>query len=162
LLGGSGTPTVTGSTIAMTGASKTIDGGGKFLNNLTISNDTTLQNTDLTATGTLQIDAAKTYTINTSRFMWVRSAGTLTLNGILAGAGTLGYQPSTTFPTSGTINSRLLMDATLNNQTLSARTYGGEVELYNNSASAIRTITLGTAGSQTLTFSSNFLVDAAN
>jgi uncharacterized protein (UPF0333 family) len=39
--------------------------------------------------------------------------------------------------------------------TVPARTYGGVVEFYNNTATNY-TVTLGTAASQTLTFSSNF------
>ena len=146
------------STVAMTGTTKTIDGGGKTLSGLTISGDTTLQNTDLTVSGTLQVDNTKTLTINVSRLL-THSGATLTLNGTIAGAGTYVYQSATAFPTTGTINSILRMDATSNNQTLSARTYGGEVDGYSNSSSAARTITLA---SGTLTFSSNFYLVAAN
>ncbi|MBI4426671.1 MAG: helix-turn-helix domain-containing protein [Candidatus Kerfeldbacteria bacterium] len=152
LLAGTGTPTVTGSTVVMTGTTKTIDGGGKTLSNLTISGDTTLQNTDLTVSGTLQIDSLKTLTINASRLL-THSGATLTLNGTIAGAGTYVYQSATTFPTSGTISSRLRMDATNNAQTMSARTYGGLVEVYNNNSTTDRTVTIGTGASQTLTFS---------
>ncbi len=147
------------STVVMTGSTKTIDGGGKTLSALTISDDTTLQNTDLTVSGTLQIDSPKTLTINVNRTL-THSGATLTLNGTITGSGTYVYQSSTTFPTSGTISSHLRFDATNNNQTASARTYGGQVEFYNNSASTLRTVTLGTAGSQTLTFSSHFYLNA--
>ncbi len=165
LMGGTGTPTVTGSTITLTGTSNTIDGGGKTLNNLTINPATagtiTLQNTDLTVSGTLVVETGDTLSLNASRTL-THSGATLTLNGTVSGAGQLTYQSSTAFPTAGTISSILRMDATNNDQTLSARTYGGAVEAYNNHATLARIVTLGTGASQTLTFSSNLTLNAAN
>lgn len=153
VLAGSGTPTVTGSTISMTGAGTTITGGGKTLNNLTIdpsSGTITLQSFDLTVSGTLNIAANDTLSIADSINL-VHSGATLTLNSgsVISGAGKLIYRSSSAFPTAGTISSILRFDTLNNNQTMSARAYGGQIEIYNNTASS-RTVTMA-AGTHSMT-----------
>lgn len=161
VLGGSGTITAGTSTIDMTGASKTIDGGGKALNNLTITNSTTLQNTPLTVGGILNVANTKTLTLSANLALSGNSGTTLNLNstGSVIGAGTLIYRNSvTTVTTSGTISSVFRFDLQNGNMFVPDRgttDFGGVVEAYNSSG-ATRTLTLGTAGSQTLTFASSF------
>jgi len=161
LLGGAGTPVVTGSTIFMTGSSKTIDGGGKTVSNLTIGAGTTLQNTDLTVSGTLTIAASQTLTLNTGLFLthtgatltWGNSASTID------GAGTLRFTDASGGPdTGGTITATTRYDATNGNiasTTFDARTYSGVLELYNNSATN-RTITAASGTYTTSGASSHF------
>lgn len=167
-LAGSGTPTVTGSTIAMTGAGKTIDGGGKTLANLTISNTSgtiSLQNTDLTVSSLLTVSGGGgSLTVNSGRTLTLsgNSGTTLTLTGTLNGPGRLTYQNSaTTFPTGGTLaTTPIVRFDTLNgNMVVPARTDYGALEAFGDSANA-RTVTLGTAGSQTITLSSYLYVTA--
>ncbi|MFH0952466.1 MAG: right-handed parallel beta-helix repeat-containing protein [Patescibacteria group bacterium] len=114
------------------------DGGGGSLqvdveDNVTVDNDLTI--TD----GTLNIQSGMTLT---------HDGATLTLNDIITGAGRLTYTSSTNFPTTGTISSILRYDVTDNAQNMTNRTYGGNVEVYNNSAST-RTVT-GLAGTITI------------
>lgn len=149
LLGGAGTPTVTSSTIDMTGSGKTITGGNKTLNNLTLSDNTTLQTSDLTVSGTLTVAIGKTLTINASRTLthsgstlsWGDSASTI------AGPGTLGFTSTSGGPgTSGTISAITRFNASggdIASTTLDARTYDGRVEFYSNSATN-RTATFAT------------------
>jgi hypothetical protein len=161
-LGSSNTITPGSSTIVMSGSAKTIDGGGKTIAGLTISGNTTVSNSAILMSGATSVQDGITLSIDSGRSATVRTTGSLTLNstGTISGAGTFVYQPSTTFPTGGTISSILRMDATNNNQTMSARTYGGGVEIYNNSATTGTTVTLGTASSQTLNFSSYVYLNA--
>lgn len=165
LLGGSGTPVVTGSTIQMTGTTKYIDGGNKTLNNLTISGTATLQNTDLTVSGTLQVDASKQISIN-SGINLTHSGTTLTLNGTITGAGTLIIKDTSGGPgaaVGSTLSSVVRFDATAGNiasTTLDARTYGGAVEFYSNAAgSPTRTFTFPTG---TFAFSDAVSTNRAN
>lgn len=161
LLGGSGTPTVTGSTISISGSGKTIDGGGKTLNNLTLDGGgtTTLQNTDLTVSGTLNVTTNDTLSINASRTL-THSGGTFTFpdTATISGAGTFTFTDASPGPgTTGTLSSVVRFDATggtVATTTVDARTYGGAVEFYSNVA-AVRAINFA-AG--TYTFSSTFSV----
>ncbi|MFA6511982.1 MAG: right-handed parallel beta-helix repeat-containing protein [Patescibacteria group bacterium] len=113
------------------------DAGGSLqvdaVNSFEVSNNLTITN------GTLNIASGQTVTHN---------GATLTLSDIISGAGRLTYTSATAFPATGTISSILRFDATGGNQTMSARTYGGNVEVYNNSAST-RTVTAA-AGTETL------------
>lgn len=160
-----GSVTAGSTTVTMAGTAGTIVGGGTSLNNLTIdptsTGTTTLNTSDVTVAGTLTVATGDTLSLSASRTL-THSGATLTLNGTISGAGTIIYQSATAFPTGGTISSILRMDATNNNQSLGARTYGGVVTLYSNSSAADRTITLGTGASQTLTFSSDFNPNANN
>lgn len=166
VLGGAGTPTVAGATIALTGTGKTIDGGGKTLNNLTISGTATLQNTDLAVSGALAVSDAQSLTVNAGRTLTLsaNSGTSINLNttGTVNGPGRLTYQNSaTTFTTGGTLAATLItrFDTVNGNMVIPARTDYGVIEAYGGSANA-RTVTLGDAGSQTITASSHFYVIA--
>lgn len=158
VLAGAGSPVTTGATILMTGASKTIDGGGKSINSLNASStgSITLQNTDLTVSGPLFIAPATTLSLGASRLL--TNQGLLALNGTMSGTGTLVYATSTAFPTTGTISAPLRMDATNSAETLSARTYGGSVEIYNNGGTN-RTVAMN-AG--TYSFSSDLTMNVGS
>ncbi|MBI4033921.1 MAG: hypothetical protein HY378_00015 [Candidatus Brennerbacteria bacterium] len=159
VLGGAGALSAGATTLTITGTSNTIDGGGKTLNNLTIDPSSagtiTLQNTDLTVSGTLNVASGDTLSLASGRTL-THTGSTLTLSGTISGAGKLIYQSATAFPTGGTISSALRFDATNNNQTMGARTYGGAVELYNNGGTN-RTVTMA-AGTHAL--SSNLDLNA--
>lgn len=146
-----GTITAGTSTVTMTGTSNTITGGSQTLNNLTIDPSSagtiTLQTTGMTVSGTLNVATGDTLTITTVTL--THSGTTLTLSGTISGTGRLIYKSSTAFPTGGTISSILRFDATNNNQTMSARTYGGNVEIVNTHASLARTVTMA-AGTHTI------------
>ncbi|MFH0853356.1 MAG: hypothetical protein V1853_03025 [bacterium] len=164
----SGTVTAGSSTVSMTGLSSYITGGGQTLNNLTIdpasAGTISLQTSDMTIAGTLNVAADDSLIIETDRTL-THSGATLTLNGTIdntAGSGTLVYQSSTAFPTTGTMSADLRMDSTSNDQALGARTYVEDVEIYNNSGVSARTVTLGTAGSQAITVSGELSMNAAN
>lgn len=154
LAGGTITPGT--STITMTGTSNTITGGSQSLNNLTINPSSagtiTLQTSDLNVGGTLNISASDALTIN-SGITLKHTGTTLTLTGTINGPGRLTYLSSTTFPTTGTLASGLIlrMDVTSNSQVLSLRTDYLNVEVYSeHDLGGTRTVTLGTAGSQTI------------
>ncbi|MDP3964815.1 MAG: hypothetical protein Q8Q20_04150 [bacterium] len=172
-VGGNYTLTTSGSLTPNT-ATLTLNGtGGKNINttkthyNLTINpasaatvnmvtNDFTVSNTLSVASGdTLSLGSGRTLTLS------LASGTSLTLDGTISDTGTLIYQSSTAFPTSGTFSAGLRLDTTASNRSLPARTFGGIVEIYSNSAST-RTVTLGTAGSQTITIGSHLHANAAN
>jgi hypothetical protein len=115
---------------------------------------------DITVATKLDMTNGNSLSIETGRKITLLPAATLTLVGTISGAGTLVYQSTTAFPTGGVISSLLRMDATNNDQSMNARTYGGQVEIYNNSSSTNRTVTLASASAYT--FSSNLYLNAAN
>lgn len=158
-----GTVTAGTSTVVMSGTAVTIVGGGNTLYNLTIDalfgGATTLQTSDLTVSGTLDVGSNDQLVIDTGRTL-THSGSTLTLSGIISGAGLLIYTSTTAFPTTGTFSANLRFDATSNNQTMSARTYGGYVELYNNAPFGGTTSVTGGSGS--IIVSDNFTLNAAN
>jgi len=144
-----GTFTADTSTLTMMGISQTLD--ASTFNNLTInpsaagtitaSGSFTVSGTLTMTTGTLSIPSGATITHSGATFTF--TAGTI------SGAGTLKETGSGfTFPTGGTISSILTMDTTNGNQTLSARTYGGAVNIDNSGATNGRTVSLG-AGAHT-------------
>ncbi|MFC1687057.1 beta strand repeat-containing protein [Patescibacteria group bacterium] len=164
VLAGAGTPEVAGSTIAMTGTSKTIDGGGKTLNNLTISGTATLQNTDLTVSGGLTVDDTKTLTIDAARSLtWTGSSFSLgsTGTGTIDGStGTLIVDSSTTIPTNGTLDCDVRFDASNGNTAVmpartGANNYGGDVAVWNTSGASARTVTMGTSADQEIDIGGN-------
>ena len=84
----------------------------------------------------------------------INSTGVFSGDGTVSGAGTLTYKGTTAFPTTGTVSSIARFDATDNALSITGtRSFGGAVQFYNNSAST-RSITMGTAGSQTFIFNS--------
>ncbi|PIY96729.1 MAG: hypothetical protein COY66_03235 [Candidatus Kerfeldbacteria bacterium CG_4_10_14_0_8_um_filter_42_10] len=161
----SATLTAGESTIKMTGTANGIIGGGESIYNLTIDPATagtiTLETSDLTVTNNLIVESDDSLAIDADR-MLTHSGAALTLSGTISGAGTLSYQSASAFPTEGIISAQLRFDSTNNDQIVSARTYGGEVEFYNNHAASSRNITLGTGAGQTLDFSGAFYLNAAN
>ncbi len=137
-----GTFTAGTSTLTMTGISKILDASS--FNNLTInsggtvtaSGSFTVSGTLVMTTGTLSIPSGATMTHSGATFTF--TAGTI------SGLGTLKETASGfTFPTGGTISSILTMDTSAGNQTLSARTYGGAVNIDNSGATNGRTVSLG-------------------
>ncbi len=166
----SGTITAGTSTVSMTGSGKTLTGGSNTLNNLTLDGNgtTTLSTSGLTVSDTLNVTASDTFTISSGLTITLskNTATSLTLSGTINGPGRLTYQNSATdFPTGGTLAATLIVrfDTVNGAMNIPARTDYGAIEAYGGSANA-RTVTLGTAGSQTITTSSYFYViaDAAS
>ena len=142
-----GTFTAGTSTLTMTGVSKTLD--ASTFNNLTINSSGTVTTSgSFTVSGTLT-STAGVLSIPSGATL-THSGATLTLSGTISGAGTLKETGSGfTFPTGGTISCILTMDTSAGNQTLSARTYGGAVNIDNSGATNGRTVTLGNGGAHT-------------
>jgi hypothetical protein len=103
-----------------------------------------IQTDNIAIANTLDVDAGDTLDILSGRVATLNktSGSTLTLDGTINGSGRLDYKTSTAFPTTGTIDSNLRFDSSSNNQTMSARTYGGNVEVFNSGALSNRTVTL--------------------
>jgi len=146
------------STVAMTGASKTIDSAGKSLYGFSVSGTDSPTASDLTVTGPVDISDSGTLTIGSGRTL-THSGSSFTLNstGTITGIGTLTFISGSSGPgTGGTISIITRFDATsgdIASTTFDARTYGGIVEPYNNSATN-RTITFA-SGTYTLSGSSS-------
>ena len=134
-------------TVTMTGTNGTIVGGGATLNNLTIdpatTGATTLDTSDLTVSGTVNVATDDTFNIGSGRTL-VHTGSTLTLNGTLSGPGRYTYRSSTAFPTSGSLSGSLILrfDTTSTNQTMSNRTDYQLVEIDNSGATNGRTVTM--------------------
>ncbi len=160
-------------TLIMNGTGKNLKLNGKTVTtSLQISGTITLTSTDgiIGTSGSLTVDSNKTLTIDSSRTLSVNaiSGTTITLNGTINGSGTLSYKSSAAFPTAGAITANLRMDMSSSDQTLSARTspngYGGNVEIYCSTVIdpvPNRTITLGTAVSQTIDITGSLSINAA-
>ena len=106
------------------------------------------------------MNTGNTVSIASSKTLTSGTAGTVTINGTgtISGSGTLTVQNSN-LGTGGTLSSLVRFDATSGNINEPARTYGGAVEVYNNSSSSARTVTML---SGTHTFSSTLSLNAAN
>lgn len=107
------------------------------------SNDPIVMNSFLISVtfGGITIDAGRTITID--------DGATLSFAGaVIDGNGTLVYQPAAAFPSSGALYATLRFDSTqVALQTMSARAYNGNVEIYgNNTSNTVR----GEAGSYTI------------
>lgn len=143
----------------------TIESGSDAYNNVTFSgaaagNGTwTVQTDDMNIIGTVDVDTGDTLSIGSGKTVtWTGT--TFTLDGTISGAGRLTFDSTTTVPTTGTLSSILRLDGTNGNTTvMPVRTYGGDVEIYNNSAVSARTITPA-AGTHTV--SGSLIVQAAN
>ena len=160
-----GTITATGSTVTMAGDATAITGGDATLDNLTIdpagSGLVDLTTSQLNVGGALSIAVNDTFRVgNTVQLL---STGSLTLTGTILGygSGVFIYNPITTFPTTGTLSGSsgsltLRFDAAAGDINIPERQYpaglGMIIEFYNTSASS-RTITIGTATSQSFDFS---------
>ncbi len=162
--------TVSAGSLTMNGAGKNLTGGSATLANLTISNGSgtiTLTGSDLTVSTVLAISANANLTLASGRVLTLSrnnasASFTLPTNATLTGPGTLVYQNFTAdnggtyFPTTGTLASNpIIRFDTLNgNLHVPARTDYGSIEAYGDAGiSAARTVTLGTASSQTITTS---------
>lgn len=155
MTGGDVTPGT--STVVMAGAGKTITApaAGDSLYQLTIDPQTAGTVTlsagggNLILTNPMTVASGDTFSIGSGRtFTYIHSSN-ISLGGTISGAGTLIFTNTAGGPSSaGTLSSQVRFDATDGNVgagTVDARTYGGAVEFYENSASA-RTITFPTSG----------------
>jgi len=122
----------------------------------------TLSSSDPTVNDTLTVASGDTLSLSSSRTLTLGSGSTFTLSGTVSGLGKITYTSGNNFPTTGTLSVPITFDTTNGNLVISNRTYGGAVELYTNSSSTSRTVTFGTAASQTITFSDNLSLNAAN
>ena len=111
--------------------SKSINAQGAQFYDLTIDGTASTTGSDFGVTNTFTVNSEKMLTINSSRFASSSPSGTVTLNGAIDGAGTLGITNSN-LGTAGTLSSRVRFDTTAGNITMPARTYGGVVEPYNS------------------------------
>lgn len=152
----SGTPTTTlGATGGVGGGS-----GAIAFYALTQNGGTTTINSDVSVTNTLTVNTGNTVSLASGKTLTSGTAGTVTINGtgIISGSGTLTVQNSN-LGTGGTLSSPVRFDATSGNINEPARTYGGLVEIYSNSAASARSVTM-TAGTHTLSGALNLI--AAN
>lgn len=158
ITGGTPTVSVTG------GTGTTLNSQTITFYNLTItpSGDSTVNaSTDnISITNTLNITTGDTFNLPSGQTL-THSGSALTLNGTISGSGTYVYSGNGNLPTGGTLSSPVRIDATNGNKNVTNRTYGGDVELYNNSGTSDRTFTLGTSGSQTVTFNANLILNSA-
>ncbi len=159
---GVGTLTKGSSTLIMNGTTQTIDAGGNEFNNVIISGTISLANTDFSVGATLTVDNTKSLTIGSGRKITMAAGSTTTINGTITGDGTLELVDTAgaNLSTTGILSSVVRFNTATANITVPARTYGGQTEFYNNTGTNY-TATLGTAGGQTLSFSSNFYLIAA-
>ncbi|MFA6042154.1 MAG: hypothetical protein WC786_00530 [Patescibacteria group bacterium] len=155
-----GTFTHNDSRVRLTGSAGSIDGSSSTtFYDLDIGNASgavTVQTSDIAVTNTLLLSgASNVLTISSGRTI-THTGATLTLSGTINGPGRLTYRSATTFPTGGTLGASLIlrMDATATDQSMGARTDYQKVEIDNSGTTAGRTVTAGTAGSQTLTIAS--------
>lgn len=151
------------STVIMTGTSETIQSLGSVAN-LTIdpASSGTITVVGLTQVfRVLTVAAGDTLSINngvTLDHAAGGSSGPLVLNGTISGAGRYDYDHSESFPVTGVVSSILRFSGS-GGQTMSARTYGGLVEIY-NSGSTGRTVTMG-SGTHTLSAGLNLIADGS-
>jgi len=163
-----GTMTTAGATQVLTGNGSTINCNKTFGGTLTIgdgSDTISVGTNSFTVNGTITTaNASDTLSIGSGLSVTVADVSApdaaLTNNGTVSGAGTLIWQESSTLTTGGTISSRVRFDATSQaSMTLPSRTFGGVVEVYNNSSSSARTVTLPATS---ITFSSDLNLMAEN
>ena len=145
------------STLVMNGTSKNLTGDSNRLYKLTISGTITIDS-KIYVQNTLTVDADKILTISAEVKM---ESSTTVINGTITGSGTFRLEDTagTNLSTGGTLSCLTRFESASTDITVPARTYGGEVQIYNYMAS-IATATLGTATGQTLTFSSRFYIRA--
>lgn len=145
----SGTVNDVGNRLEISGTSKTLSAGNNLISNLWVRGTYNVTGSNITV-GTSTIDSSKSLTI--AQGYEVLATSTMTLNGTIDGTGTTtfgdgGSALCTNIPSGGTLSSDVGVDATAGNCTMPARTYGGSVVAYSNSASN-RTVTL--AGATTI------------
>ncbi|MFA7244494.1 MAG: hypothetical protein WC080_04390 [Patescibacteria group bacterium] len=155
------------STLIMTGTTKNLIGAAQTLHDLSISGTVNVATSNVSVGGILSVEDGKTLTINSNKFLIMNSGAVTNLNNTGTITGSSGYlalndSAGENLSAGGTLSSKVRFDATSGDVKVRARTYGAQAEFYSNSALSARTITLGTSASQTLDFSSNFYVLAAN
>ncbi|MBI3956609.1 MAG: hypothetical protein HY340_01330, partial [Candidatus Kerfeldbacteria bacterium] len=143
----SGVITAGSSTITMSGTSNTITGGGATLNNLTIDPATagtiTAQTSDFTVSSALSVATGDTLSIASGiTVTWTGSS--FTLDGTISGSGRLTVNTATVIPTGGTLSSVVRFYMGGGTVTAPARTYGSDVEVYNNTSSILLLLGAGT------------------
>ncbi len=151
-----GTLTTSGlTTFDATSTGFTIQPGSSNFSSLTLSgngggNGTwTLQTSDTTVTGTLTVDAGDTLTIDSGRILSNTGSSDISGTGTINGAGRLRFTHTSGGPgTTATINSIVRYDPSpvisIPSTTFDARTYGNDVEFYNNSGGRSVTAASGT------------------
>lgn len=150
-----------GKTVTMNLSGGSIVGNGATLYNLTIdpssAGTVTLNTSDLNVTSALNVASGDILSLSSGRTMTLQSSGTLTLDGTISGDGRLTYMSKNAFPTTGTISSILRFDSADTAQEMSARTFGGPIEVYNSSGSGYDLV--AAAGSITLNSSLHIMDD---
>lgn len=113
---------------------------------------------DFTVGGTLTTGSGDTLTINSAKTGTMNAGSTVTNGGTISGAGTLELKDdSGATATGGTLSSLVKFNTAAAGVTVPARTYGSNVEIYNNTSSNY-SATLDTAGSQTITVTGSFTI----
>ena len=157
----SGTVTTGSNALSLTGANKTLTGGGS-IEDLTISSNasSTLSGADLTVSDTLTLTGA--IEVGSGRYLTSDTTGTLTLAGTLHGAGTTTIQNSNFSTSTGAIiNGNLRFDPTSGNINMPALTTGGNIEIYNSGAPN-RIVAMQTGGgAATTTIAKALMLNAA-
>ncbi|MFA4995970.1 MAG: DUF2341 domain-containing protein [Patescibacteria group bacterium] len=107
--------------------------------------------------GGITVSDTKTLSINTGITITASGAVDLGISGTVSGAGTLTLPDGAgaLLDLDGTLSSKVRFDTVTADVAIPARTYGGVVEVYNNTATNYNA-TLGTTSGQTITFSNNF------
>lgn len=116
---------------------------------------TTTENANVS--GTLTVDASQTLSIDTTKLVYMNAGSTTTLNGTISGAGTLELRDTAgaQLSTGGTLSSLVRFNTVAVSVSMPARTYGGNVEIYNNTGSNYNATYLGGAHTYSGNFSSN-------
>jgi len=145
----------------------TIEAGSDDYNNVTFSgaaagNGTwTVQTDDMSIAGTIDVDTGDTLTIGAGRTAtW--TGGGFTLDGTVSGDGRLTVDTATAIPTTGTLSSVLRVHTSGRaGMIVPARAYGDDVELYNSSPIAARSIIFA-AGTYTISGGLYLYADDSN
>ncbi|MBU0598873.1 hypothetical protein KKF61_07885 [Patescibacteria group bacterium] len=137
-------------------SSSSVEANGQTLYDFIIDSNgesltTTIQTDDLIVSHELDVDTGDTLDISTGRILtWTGSGFILngTVDGGIDGQGRLTVNTATLLPTSGTIDATVRFDASAGTtDTMPARAYGSDVEIYSNNTT--KTIA-GAAGTYTI------------
>ncbi|MFH0732787.1 MAG: SBBP repeat-containing protein [Candidatus Omnitrophota bacterium] len=150
------------STITMSGTEKGLYAQDRTLNNLTITGSKVSIHSDMTISGTLNVNASKTLYIGNEKTVTFATSSAVVLGGTIEGTKAwlvFVDAAGANLATGGTLRSNVRFETQNSNLVVPNRTYDGEVELYSNSATT-HTAVLGTAPGQTITCNGNFAVKA--
>lgn len=157
----SGTLTPNTSTLTMNGTAGNTLNTAKSFYKLTIdpASPATISTTanSPTVTNALIVETDDTLSIG-GLFLTSSSAGTVTINGTISGPGTLVVR-NPNLGTGGTLSAPVRFDPNIVGITMPARTYGSNVEIYNNDALSNCSVTMG-AGTHDIT--GNLTVNATS